>query len=245
MRNTVWSLRIRGLLAGSLPRTRRHPDGARPSYFFPAACARRSRFLRLRHSAGELVDGAGLVLLCRLWDQLGLGRRLDEKGCGVPGVYRPSLLVEVWVALLFYGGRWLDDLRLLKLARCQAAVRLGTGAGSDDLRALSATCGRRAGAGAGRAPLARAPGALAGGGRAAARHAGAGLDRGGALRPEAGGSGEGLQSEEAGAAESGSPRAPPVGRGSPSARSSGAVLSGPTLANSLSRPTRSPGGLTC
>ena len=30
-----------------------------------------------------------------------------------------------------------------------------------------------------------------------------------------------------------------------SARSSGAVLSGTTLANSLSRPTRSPGGLTC
>jgi len=33
---------------------------------------------------------------------------------GVRGVYRPSLLVEVWVALLFYGGRWLDDLALLR-----------------------------------------------------------------------------------------------------------------------------------
>jgi len=70
--------------------------------------------LRLRHSAGELTDGTGLVLLRRLWDQLGLGRRLDEKGRGVPGVYRPSLWVEVWVALLLYGGRWLDDLRLLR-----------------------------------------------------------------------------------------------------------------------------------
>src|SRR5690606_11825852 len=33
---------------------------------------------------------------------------------GVRGVYRPSLLVEVWVALLLYGGRWLDDLALLR-----------------------------------------------------------------------------------------------------------------------------------
>lgn len=70
--------------------------------------------LRLRHSAGELTDGAGLVLLRRLWDQLGFGRCLDEKGRGVPGVYRPSLLVEAWVALLLYGGRWLDDLALLR-----------------------------------------------------------------------------------------------------------------------------------
>ena len=70
--------------------------------------------LRLRHSAGELTDGAGLVLLRRLWDRLGLGPLLEEKMRGVRGVYRPSLLVEVWVALLFYGGRWLDDLALLR-----------------------------------------------------------------------------------------------------------------------------------
>src|SRR5690606_18769573 len=37
-----------------------------------------------------------------------------EKVCGVRGVYRPSLMVEAWVALLLYGGRWLDDLRLLR-----------------------------------------------------------------------------------------------------------------------------------
>lgn len=69
--------------------------------------------LRLRHSAGNLTDGAGLVLLRRLWDQLGLGRQLDERAQGLAGVYRPSLLVEVWIALLFYGGAWIDDLRLL------------------------------------------------------------------------------------------------------------------------------------
>src|SRR5690606_6784601 len=38
----------------------------------------------------------------------------EEKVRGVRGVYRPSLLVEVWVALLFYGGKWLDDLALLR-----------------------------------------------------------------------------------------------------------------------------------
>src|SRR5690606_23821076 len=60
------------------------------------------------------TDGAGLVLLRRLWDRLGLGPLLEEKVRGVRGVYRPSLLVEVWVALLFYGGKWLDDLALLR-----------------------------------------------------------------------------------------------------------------------------------
>src|SRR5690606_11935313 len=39
--------------------------------------------LRLRHSAGELTDGTGLVLLRRLWDQLGLGRRLYNRGAVV------------------------------------------------------------------------------------------------------------------------------------------------------------------
>ena len=70
--------------------------------------------LRLRHSAGDLTDGAGLVLLRRLWDRFGLGRLIEAKARGVRGVYRPRLMVEVWVALLFYGGRWLDDLHLLR-----------------------------------------------------------------------------------------------------------------------------------
>src|SRR5690606_42123004 len=38
-----WSLRIRGLRPRSIPRIRRHPDGAHASYSFQAACARRSR----------------------------------------------------------------------------------------------------------------------------------------------------------------------------------------------------------
>lgn len=72
----------------------------------------RSR-LRLRHSARGLTDGGGLVLLRRVWDALRLGGFLDHHGAELPGLYRPSLMVEVWAAFLFYGGGVLDDLRLL------------------------------------------------------------------------------------------------------------------------------------
>src|SRR5690606_524194 len=42
MRNTAWSLRMWGLRPRSIPRTRRHPDGAHASYSFQASRARRS-----------------------------------------------------------------------------------------------------------------------------------------------------------------------------------------------------------
>lgn len=70
--------------------------------------------LRLRHSAAELTDAAGLVLLRRTWDALGLGGWLDARCTDLPGVYRPSLMSELWVALLFWGGGWMDDLALLR-----------------------------------------------------------------------------------------------------------------------------------
>lgn len=69
--------------------------------------------LRVRHSAGELTDGAGLLLVRRLWDRLGLGVRIDQQSAWLPGVFRPSLMVEMWIALLLYGGGRMDDLRLL------------------------------------------------------------------------------------------------------------------------------------
>jgi hypothetical protein len=69
--------------------------------------------LRLRHSAGELTDGAGLLLLRRLWDQIGLGERLDTQASWLGGAYRPSLMVELWVVLSLYGGGHMDDLRML------------------------------------------------------------------------------------------------------------------------------------
>lgn len=69
--------------------------------------------LRLRHSAGELSDGGGLLLVRRLWDQLGLGQRIDTEAAWLRGEYRPSLMVELWTTLLLYGGGSMDDLHLL------------------------------------------------------------------------------------------------------------------------------------
>ena len=69
--------------------------------------------LRLRHSARKLTDGAGLVLLRRLWDRWDLGAWLDRRTAELGGRYRPSLMVEVWTALLLYGGGWMDDLKRL------------------------------------------------------------------------------------------------------------------------------------
>lgn len=70
--------------------------------------------LRLGHNAQGLTDGAGLVLLRQVWDAMDIGRWLDRRTLELPGHYRPSLLVEAWVALLFYGGGVMDDLRLLE-----------------------------------------------------------------------------------------------------------------------------------
>lgn len=69
--------------------------------------------LRLRHSARNLTDAGGLVVIRRLWDTLDLGSMIDRGAQAVGGFFRPSLMVEVWVVLLLYGGRVLDDLPLL------------------------------------------------------------------------------------------------------------------------------------
>ncbi|MGH7558399.1 MAG: transposase [Gemmatimonadota bacterium] len=68
-----------------------------------------------------MTDAAGLVVFRRLWDHLGVGSWLDREASAVGGWYRPSLMVEVWVALLLYGGERLDDLDLL---RSRAVARL-------------------------------------------------------------------------------------------------------------------------
>jgi hypothetical protein len=43
-----------------------------------------------------------------------LGRRIDGEAAWCSGAYRPSLLVELWVVLLLYGGGRMEDLRLLE-----------------------------------------------------------------------------------------------------------------------------------
>jgi len=66
--------------------------------------------LRLRRSSGELTDGAGLLLVRKLWDQMELGSRIDAVAAGIGGRFRSSVMVEMWVALVLYGGRSMDDL---------------------------------------------------------------------------------------------------------------------------------------
>jgi hypothetical protein len=69
--------------------------------------------LRLRHSSGDLTDGGGLLLIRRLWDQLGIGEWLRNQTHEIGGRFQSTLLVEVWVVLLLYGGGVMDDLKLL------------------------------------------------------------------------------------------------------------------------------------
>ena len=69
--------------------------------------------IRLRHSARNLTDGGGLIVFRRLWDALELGAMIDRGAQAVGGFFRPSLMVEVWLVLLLYGGQVLDDLPLL------------------------------------------------------------------------------------------------------------------------------------
>src|SRR5690606_7503272 len=77
--------------------------------------------LRLRHSAGELTDGGGLLLIRRVWDLLEIGSWLDRRTRALPGRFHVSLMVELWVVLLLYGGGWMDDLKRL---RCRGIRRL-------------------------------------------------------------------------------------------------------------------------
>ena len=86
---------------------RHHHTGSRPHV------QGRGRPLRVRHSARSLTDGGGLVLIRKLFDRLGLAGWIDSRAGREKGFFRPSLMVEVWVVLLLYGGGVMDDLPLL------------------------------------------------------------------------------------------------------------------------------------
>lgn len=98
----------RTLRRGGTQTVRVHTIGSRPHVQGSSAP------LRLRHSAGELTDGAGLLLVRRLWDRLGLGERIDREASWLSGRFRASLMVELWVVLLFYGGGSMEHLRWLE-----------------------------------------------------------------------------------------------------------------------------------
>ena len=84
-----------------------HHTGSRPHV---QGCAQP---LRVRHSARNLTDSGGLVLVSKLFDRLGLGGWIDCRTGKEKGFFRPSLIVEAWVVLLLCDGGVMDDLPLL------------------------------------------------------------------------------------------------------------------------------------
>ena len=72
------------------------------------------RALRVRHSAGNLTGGGGLVLVRKLFDRFAMAGWIDRRAEKEKGFFRPGLMTEVWIALLLYGGRVMDDPPLLE-----------------------------------------------------------------------------------------------------------------------------------
>ena len=140
-----------GEFQGKTTRNGGHPDGATSQYRKQAPRARlQAGALRVRHSARNLTDGGGLVLVRALFDGFGLAGRIDCKTKGEKGFFRPGLMTEVWIVLLLYGGGVMTDLRLLDrrgVRRIFGWVRVPH---SDDVRALAEEVGRDHGPAAGR-----------------------------------------------------------------------------------------------
>jgi len=86
---------------------RHHHTGSRPHV------QGRGQPLRVRHSARNLTDGGGLVLVRKLFDRMGLAGWIDTRTGKEKGFFRPSLMVEAWVVLLLYGGGVMSDQPLL------------------------------------------------------------------------------------------------------------------------------------
>lgn len=90
------------------------------------------------------------MALRSLLDRLAVGEWLDRRLAHLPGFFRPSLMVEVWVVLLCYGGGWLEDLarfgtrgirRLFGWVRVPDPTTFGRwlrSAGSEAVRAVDA-----------------------------------------------------------------------------------------------------------
>jgi hypothetical protein len=71
------------------------------------------RALEVEFTGETLTDAPGLLSLRALMDGLGIGAALDRLGAKIGGGYRPSLMVEQWLSLLWYGGGCMDHLNQL------------------------------------------------------------------------------------------------------------------------------------
>jgi hypothetical protein len=69
--------------------------------------------LGVEFTGETLTDAPGLLSLRAVMDGLGVGAALDKLGPKTGRGYRPSLMVEQWLSLLWYGGGCMDHLNLL------------------------------------------------------------------------------------------------------------------------------------
>lgn len=69
--------------------------------------------LAVEFTGETLTDAPGLLSLRAVMDGLGIGAALDRLGAKIGGGYRPSLMVEQWLSLLWYGGGCMDHLNQL------------------------------------------------------------------------------------------------------------------------------------
>ncbi len=70
--------------------------------------------LGVEFTGEKLTDAPGLLGLRAVMDALGVGAALDRLGAGIGGEYRPSLMVEQWLSVLWYGGGCMDHLEQLE-----------------------------------------------------------------------------------------------------------------------------------
>lgn len=70
--------------------------------------------LGVEFTSEKLTDAPGLLGLRAVMDTLGVGAALDALGEKVKGAYRPSVMVEQWLSVLWYGGGCMDHLEQLE-----------------------------------------------------------------------------------------------------------------------------------
>jgi Transposase DDE domain group 1 len=73
-----------------------------------------ARCVGVEFTKEKLTDAPGLLSLRAVMDGLGIGAALDRLGAKIGGGYRPSLMVEQWLSVLWYGGGCMDHLEQLE-----------------------------------------------------------------------------------------------------------------------------------
>ena len=120
---TAWGLGLREVSTKKRPEpegtwtVRHHHTGSRPHVQGSGKAP------RVRHSARDLTDGGGLVLVRNPFDRLALAGWIDGRAKKEKDFFRPGLMSEVWIVPPLYGGGVMDDPPLLPWERLEARIR--------------------------------------------------------------------------------------------------------------------------